>query len=87
MDLSLLQIFGSLKWGRQMAIKERERLSETEEATPDFVGAIKKSGRVALTAAECNGLLAFLSTEPEPLSIEMKKALENHKRLKNLQVD
>ena len=68
-----------------MAIEERVRLSETYEATPDFVHAIKKSGRVVLTAAECNGLIAFLSTEPGPLTVEMKKALENHKRIKDAQ--
>ncbi len=68
-----------------MAIEERVRLSETYEATPDFVHAIKKSGRVALTAAECNGLIAFLSTEPEPLSVEMNRAIENHKRIKDAQ--
>ena len=70
-----------------MTVKERSITSNAIKPLSNVQEAAKKNERVTLSAEECSELLAFLSTKPEPLSIEIKRAIENYERIKKLQVE
>ena len=66
-----------------MAIKERVSIIKKIEGGSEVGGDAKKIERVTLSVEDCRDLIAFLSTNPESLSMEIKKAIENHKRIKD----